>query len=131
MPGVVGVAIVDESVFSIAEQEPGFARSYFLIDRALQEPRYGLHDYTDLGDADSPYDGAPNNIQFASRARQLALAGLFAHELAARASRRRRPVRRWPPHPRRSNCPGATGSICWRRWLGSRSTTAAGAAANC
>lgn len=86
MPGVVGVAIVDESVFSIAEQEPGFARSYFLIDRALQEPRYGLHDYTDLGDADSPYDGAPNSIQFASRARQLALAGLFAHELAARAA---------------------------------------------
>ena len=85
MPGVVGVAIVDESVFSIAEQEPGFARSYFLLDRELQEPRYGLHGYADLEDADSPYDGAPPSIQFAQRGRQLALAGWFAQELAAQA----------------------------------------------
>jgi CD109 antigen len=53
------VAIVDESVFSIEDQDPGFARTYFLLDRELQEPRYELHDFTDLeDDGYSPYDDA-------------------------------------------------------------------------
>lgn len=44
----IGVAIVDESVFAIEDQDPGFARTYFLLNRELQEPRYELHNFVDL-----------------------------------------------------------------------------------
>jgi uncharacterized protein YfaS (alpha-2-macroglobulin family) len=87
MPGVVGLAIVDESVFSVQEQAPGFARTYFLLERELQEPRYEIHDFVELEDGVySPYDDLPTNIRYGdhTRAREIALAGLFAHELAAR-----------------------------------------------
>ncbi len=87
MPGVVGLAIVDESVFSVQEQEPGFARTYFLLERELQEPRYEIHDFVELeDDTYSPYDGLPDSIRYAAQSREVALTGLFARELAARPS---------------------------------------------
>ena len=52
MPGAIGVAIVDESVFSVEAQEPGFARTYFLLERELQEPRFEIHDFAHLDDDD-------------------------------------------------------------------------------
>jgi CD109 antigen len=85
MPGVVGLAIVDESVFSVQAQEPGFARTYFLLERELQEPRYEIHDFVELeDDVYSPYDNLPSSIRYGARAQELALTGLFAQELAAR-----------------------------------------------
>lgn len=81
MPGVIGLSIVDESVFAIGTQDPGFARTYFLLDRELQESRYEIYDFTPLsGDDPSPYD-QPS----ASAAQQRALAGFFAEELATMA----------------------------------------------
>jgi len=41
----LGLAIVDESVFALEEQAPGFARLYFLLERELLEPRYEVHDF--------------------------------------------------------------------------------------
>lgn len=41
----LGIAIVDESVFALEEQAPGFARLYFLLERELLEPRYEVHDF--------------------------------------------------------------------------------------
>jgi len=79
MPGVIGLSIVDESVFSVGTQDPGFARTYFLLDRELQEPRYEIHDFTPMrSDDPSPY-----GQRSASAAQQLALAGFFAEELTA------------------------------------------------
>ncbi|MCE7987739.1 MAG: hypothetical protein DYG89_41780 [Caldilinea sp. CFX5] len=79
MPGVLGLSIVDESVFAVGAQEPGFARTYFLLDRELQEPRYEIHDFSPLqSDDPSPYDR-----KNAGHAQQLALAGFFAEELVA------------------------------------------------
>ena len=77
MPGVLGLSIVDESVFAVGAQDPGFARTYFLLDRELQEARYEIHDFSPIqSDDPSPYD------KNASHAQQLALAGFFAEELA-------------------------------------------------
>ena len=85
MAGVMGLAIVDESVFSVQEQEPGFARTYFLLERQIQEPRYEIHDFVELeDDVHSPYDNLPDSIRYAAHARDVALTGLFARELAAR-----------------------------------------------
>jgi uncharacterized protein YfaS (alpha-2-macroglobulin family) len=42
----VGVAIVDESVFALAEQDPGFAKLYFLLEQELLQPKYDLHGFS-------------------------------------------------------------------------------------
>ena len=39
----LGLAVVDESVFALQEQDPGFARLYFLLERELLEPKFDLH----------------------------------------------------------------------------------------
>jgi MFS family permease len=39
----VGLAIVDESVFALAQQDPGFAKLYFLLEQQILTPRYDLH----------------------------------------------------------------------------------------
>lgn len=44
VPGVLGIGIVDESVFSVEEQDPGLARLYFLLEAELLEPRYQIKD---------------------------------------------------------------------------------------
>jgi len=38
----LGVAIVDESVFALQRQDPGFAKLYFLLEQDLLEPRYQI-----------------------------------------------------------------------------------------
>ncbi len=40
---VLGLAVVDESVFALAEQDPGFARLYFLLEQELLQPKFDLH----------------------------------------------------------------------------------------
>lgn len=88
MAGALGISIVDESVFSVGAQDPGFARTYFLLERELLEPRYEIHDFTPLGDEPSPYDRQYEGIRTTAHnrdldnARQLALFGVLAQELA-------------------------------------------------
>lgn len=40
---MLGLAIVDEAVFALAEQDPGFAKLYFLLEQEILKPRYDLH----------------------------------------------------------------------------------------
>lgn len=42
----LGVAIVDEAVFALAQQDPGFAKLYFMLEKQLLEPKYDLHGYS-------------------------------------------------------------------------------------
>lgn len=42
----LGLAIVDESVFALQEQDPGFAKLYFLLEQELLEPKFDLHGVT-------------------------------------------------------------------------------------
>lgn len=41
----LGIGIVDESVYAIEEQTPGFARIYFLLRKELLEPTYEVHGF--------------------------------------------------------------------------------------
>jgi uncharacterized protein YfaS (alpha-2-macroglobulin family) len=45
-PSAIGLAIVDESVFALAEQDPGFAKLYFLLEQELLQPKYDLHGFS-------------------------------------------------------------------------------------
>ena len=91
MPSVLGLSIVDESVFSVGAQSPSFARTYFLLERELLEPRYQVHGFAPLGSESSPYDRNYKGIHRSSQRlegsrlsenRELARAGMLAQELA-------------------------------------------------
>ena len=90
MPSALGIAIVDESVFALGAQDPGFVRTFFLLDRELDEPWYEIQDFAPLADDDpSPYDGKVRPLRANTdpvamqRARDLALFGFFGEELAS------------------------------------------------
>ena len=42
----LGISIVDESVFAVMEQDPGFAKLYFLLQKELLEPKYQIKGFT-------------------------------------------------------------------------------------
>ncbi len=42
-PACLGVAIVDESVFALAEAQSGLAKIYFLLEKELMEPKFEIH----------------------------------------------------------------------------------------
>ena len=71
----LGLAIVDESVFALAEQDPGFAKLYFMLESEILTPRYDLHGFSvpDLvtglpEDSDPLLRGAVDNAARASLA---------------------------------------------------------------
>jgi uncharacterized protein YfaS (alpha-2-macroglobulin family) len=39
----LGVQIVDEAVFALAEKQPGFAKVFFYLEQAVMKPRYEIH----------------------------------------------------------------------------------------
>ncbi|HFD40715.1 MAG TPA: hypothetical protein ENJ31_12810, partial [Anaerolineae bacterium] len=45
-PAALGLAVVDESVFALQEQDPGFAKLYFLLEKELLEPKFDLHGWS-------------------------------------------------------------------------------------
>lgn len=59
----LGLQIVDESVFALAQKQPGFAKVFFYLEKQLMQPRYEIHSLsmTHVVDADqSPDRGAGN-----------------------------------------------------------------------
>jgi uncharacterized protein YfaS (alpha-2-macroglobulin family) len=42
----LGLSVVDESVFALAEQDPGFAKLYFMLEAELLQPRYDIHGFS-------------------------------------------------------------------------------------
>ncbi|MDY7041718.1 MAG: MG2 domain-containing protein, partial [Chloroflexota bacterium] len=42
----LGIAVVDESVFALQEQDPGFLKLYFLLEREILQPRYQIKSFT-------------------------------------------------------------------------------------
>jgi hypothetical protein len=92
MTGALGISIVDESVFALGAQDPGFVRTFFLLDRELDEPWYEIRNFAPLADDDpSPYDSKRRPIRSnvdpvaLNNARDVALFGFFAEELARSA----------------------------------------------
>jgi uncharacterized protein YfaS (alpha-2-macroglobulin family) len=79
----LGLAIVDESVFALQEQDPGFAKLYFLLEKELMEPKFDLHGFSFpqlLSQADEP---ALRDAQNAAAKASLAGVGAAAFGLQA------------------------------------------------
>jgi hypothetical protein len=42
----LGLEVVDQAVFALAEKQPGFARVFFYLEQELMKPRYEIHSLT-------------------------------------------------------------------------------------
>jgi uncharacterized protein YfaS (alpha-2-macroglobulin family) len=45
----LGITVVDESVFALAEMQPGLEKIYFTLEKELMKPRYEIHGFTAEG----------------------------------------------------------------------------------
>ncbi|MEM7798661.1 MAG: MG2 domain-containing protein, partial [Chloroflexota bacterium] len=46
VPAALGLSIVDEAVFALAEQDPGFAKLYFMLEEELMAPKVQLRGFS-------------------------------------------------------------------------------------
>ncbi len=80
---LVGVSIVDESVYALAESDPGFAKLYFLLEKEIMQPKYDLHGLTLTG----LVNGLPGSDPAMQSAANAAAQASLADVVRARASR--------------------------------------------
>jgi A-macroglobulin TED domain/Alpha-2-macroglobulin family/Carboxypeptidase regulatory-like domain/MG2 domain/A-macroglobulin receptor binding domain/Alpha-2-macroglobulin bait region domain len=52
----LGLQIVDEAVFALAEKQPGFAKTFFYLEQEVMKPRYEIHSLS-LSTAIEPVEG--------------------------------------------------------------------------
>ncbi len=79
----LGLAVVDESVFALQEQDPGFAKLYFLLEQELLEPKFDLHGMTFADLMAGTEDPALRQAQNTAAQASLASAGEAAFGLIA------------------------------------------------
>lgn len=75
----IGLAIVDEAVFALVEQDPGFARLYFLLEQELLQSRYDLHGFSTARLVDDELASDPALRQAQENAARAALADVARH----------------------------------------------------
>jgi uncharacterized protein YfaS (alpha-2-macroglobulin family) len=63
----LGLQVVDEAVFALAEKQPGFAKVFFYLEQEVMKPRYEIHSI-----------GMPEVLTTAGNARNNAARALFA-----------------------------------------------------
>ncbi len=42
----LGLQVVDEAVFALAEKQPGFAKTFFYLEQEVMKPRYEIHSFS-------------------------------------------------------------------------------------
>jgi hypothetical protein len=62
----LGLQVVDEAVFALAEQKPGFAKVFFYLEQELMKPRYEIHSLSMSDAVDS--EDQPESHNLAARA---------------------------------------------------------------
>jgi uncharacterized protein YfaS (alpha-2-macroglobulin family) len=55
----LGLQVVDEAVFALAEKQPGFAKVFFYLEQELLKPRYEIHSFS-LNEVVEESSGAEN-----------------------------------------------------------------------
>ncbi|HZD78227.1 MAG TPA: MG2 domain-containing protein [Acidobacteriaceae bacterium] len=55
----IGLQVVDEAVFALAEKQPGFAKTFFYLEQEVMKPRYEIHSLSIpsvIEPVDAPHD---------------------------------------------------------------------------
>jgi hypothetical protein len=58
----LGLQIVDEAVFALAEKQPGFAKVFFYLEQEVMKPRYEIHSLS-MSNVVEPVDSSRNDQQ--------------------------------------------------------------------
>ncbi|MGA2649186.1 MAG: MG2 domain-containing protein [Terracidiphilus sp.] len=58
----LGLQVVDEAVFALAEKKPGFAKIFFYLEQEVMKPRYEIHSLS-MGDLVEPQDASGGESQ--------------------------------------------------------------------
>jgi A-macroglobulin TED domain/Alpha-2-macroglobulin family/MG2 domain/Carboxypeptidase regulatory-like domain/A-macroglobulin receptor binding domain/Alpha-2-macroglobulin bait region domain len=58
----LGLQVVDEAVFALAEKQPGFAKTFFYLEQEVMKPRYEIHSFS-LSSAVEPAEGRRGDEQ--------------------------------------------------------------------
>ncbi|HWW23087.1 MAG TPA: MG2 domain-containing protein [Edaphobacter sp.] len=63
----LGLQIVDEAVFALAEKQPGFAKVFFYLEQEVMKPRYEIHSLS-MENVVEPADSSNDHHELAARA---------------------------------------------------------------
>jgi A-macroglobulin TED domain/Alpha-2-macroglobulin family/Carboxypeptidase regulatory-like domain/MG2 domain/A-macroglobulin receptor binding domain/Alpha-2-macroglobulin bait region domain len=58
----LGLQVVDEAVFALAEKQPGFAKVFFYLEQEVMKPRYEIHSLS-MSNVVEPADASQNGQQ--------------------------------------------------------------------
>jgi hypothetical protein len=63
----LGLQVVDQAVFALAEQQPGFAKVFFYLEQQLMKPRYEIHSLSPAEIVEPSESAAPELHERAAR----------------------------------------------------------------
>jgi uncharacterized protein YfaS (alpha-2-macroglobulin family) len=80
----LGLQVVDEAVFALAEKQPGFAKTFFYLEQEVMKPRYEIHSLS-LSSAIEPVEDRHGDQQGVDQQDRAARALFSATEMATPA----------------------------------------------
>ncbi len=79
----LGLEVVDEAVFALAEKQPGFAKVFFYLEQELLKPRFEIHSLSINDAITSTGRGSEDQHDLAARALFSAVESVDAHTMHA------------------------------------------------
>jgi hypothetical protein len=83
----LGLEVVDQAVFALAEKQPGFAKIFFYLEQELMKPHYEIHSLSSTQVIEPTEDESDESHDRAARALFAAAETVAAHTLEAEAGR--------------------------------------------
>ena len=83
----LGLEVVDQAVFALAEKQPGFAKVFFYLEQELMKPHYEIHSLSSTQVVDSVGDASEESHDRAARVLFAAAETVAAHTLESEAGR--------------------------------------------
>ena len=83
----IGLEVVDEAVFALAEKQPGFAKVFFYLEQELMKPRYEIHSLSTDGIVETSDGEQANQRNIAARVLFSAAETIHPHALDSEAGR--------------------------------------------
>jgi len=80
----LGLQVVDEAVFALAEKQPGFAKVFFYLEQEVMKPRYEIHSLS-MSDVVEPQSPSPPALLHSRTGKPCRARALLRTELAAPA----------------------------------------------
>ena len=83
----LGLEVVDQAVFALAEKQPGFAKVFFYLEQELMKPHYEIHSLSSNEIVDPSRDDSAESHERAARALFAAAETVAAHTLESESGR--------------------------------------------